>query len=55
MTQKVLKQYDKYIEIIFNCPIGIEKVLNYSVLESYRDKLQECAKIYRVFHLKKLK
>jgi len=32
-----------------------EKVLNYSVLESYRDKLQECAKIYRVFYLKKLK
>jgi len=30
-------------------------VLNYSVLESSRDKLQEFVKIYRVFHLKKLK
>jgi len=32
-----------------------EKVLNDCVLESSRDRLQECAKIYRVFHLKKLK
>jgi len=38
------------IKKVFN-----EKILYHSILESSEGKLQEYAKIYRVFHLKKLK
>jgi len=48
-----------YVKILQLSSLITRKILNkkyfiISVLESSRDELQECVKIYRVFHLKKL-
>jgi len=49
-----------YVKILQPSSLITRKILNkkyfiISVLESSRDELQEYVKIYRVFHLKKLK